>query len=88
MTTFKIERLARVKAMALTGEARTVRLNARLSLRDVALSIGVDTSTVGRWETGRRVPRGTAAWRYAELIDRLAGTQVTLPDGASTSPQP
>jgi len=67
----KAGRLARVKAMAASGQAREVRLRCRLSLRDVALAVGVDASTVGRWEGGSRIPRGDAAWRYADLIDRL-----------------
>lgn len=71
MNAIKGERLARVKAMAASGEARRVRLAARLSLRDVGLAVGVDQSTVSKWEAGDRVPRGDAAWRYADLIERL-----------------
>lgn len=71
MNLAKAQRLARVKAMAADGSARQVRLAARLALRDIALAVGVDTSTIGRWETGSRVPRGDAAWRYADLIERL-----------------
>ena len=71
----RAERLATVKAMAADGSARRVRIAARLSLRDVALAVGVNTSTVGKWETGTRVPRGDAAWRYADLITRLQRAQ-------------
>lgn len=71
----KAERLARVKAMATNGEARAIREHARLSLRDVGLAVGVDGSTVGKWERGQRVPQGDASWRYAELIARLERAQ-------------
>jgi DNA-binding transcriptional regulator YiaG len=70
--TTRVERLARARAMTTTGEARSVRKRSRLSLADVGRTVGVDTSTVGRWERGERVPRGDAAWRYADLLDRLA----------------
>lgn len=76
MNASRAGRLARVKTMAADGRARQVRLDARLSLRDVGLAVGVDTSTVGRWERGERIPRGDAAWRYADLIDRLGRQQV------------
>lgn len=81
MNLSKATRLARVKAMAASGEAKRVRTDARLSMRDVAMAVGVDTSTVCKWEAGTRVPRGDAAWRYAELIDGLA--RRTAASGAS-----
>ncbi|MDP9270648.1 MAG: helix-turn-helix domain-containing protein [Chloroflexota bacterium] len=53
---------------------RLLREGARLSLRDVAEALGVERSTVSRWETGRRLaPRDPAMLaRYVELLDRLA----------------
>lgn len=71
----RAERLATVKAMAADGRAKAVRRAARLSLRDVGMAVGVDTSTVGKWERGQRVPTGDAAWRYADLITRLQRSQ-------------
>jgi DNA-binding transcriptional regulator YiaG len=65
------ERLQAVRASTTSGTARSIRLDARLSLHDVASSIGVDCSTVARWERGERLPRGAAALRYAALLDRL-----------------
>lgn len=67
----KAERLARAKQMAADGTARRIRLANRLAQRDIGLAVGVDTSTVARWENGTRVPRGDAAWRYADLLARL-----------------
>jgi DNA-binding transcriptional regulator YiaG len=72
VTTAKAQRLVRARAMTASGEAREVRKRSRLSLADVGRTVGVDTSTVARWERGERVPRGDAAWRYADLLDRLS----------------
>jgi len=65
-------RLARVRQLTATGEARRLRLRARLSLGDIARSIGVERTTVLRWERGERQPRGSAALEYGDLLDRLA----------------
>jgi DNA-binding transcriptional regulator YiaG len=66
-----VEQLAEARALIASGEARRIRRAARLSLADVAAAIPADLSAVGRWERGQRVPRGTAALRYADLIARL-----------------
>ncbi len=71
MTNNELRALARVRAMTANGQAREVRTRARLSMADVAATLGVGTSTVARWETGRRVPHGKAALRYAKLLDDL-----------------
>ena len=63
--------LAEARLAAATGEARALRTNARLSLSDVARVCGVDPSTVHRWESGKRTPRGLAAMRYARLVRSL-----------------
>jgi hypothetical protein len=56
-----------------SGAARALRLSARLSLAEVANEIGAgDPTTVWRWETGQRRPRGALAERYADLLDLLA----------------
>jgi transcriptional regulator with XRE-family HTH domain len=66
-------RLAAVRAAAADGRARQLRLAARLSLADVGRACGVDQSTVYRWETGRRSPRGEAALRYEAFLRALEG---------------
>jgi transcriptional regulator with XRE-family HTH domain len=50
---------------------RRVREDAGLTIAAVAELMRVDTSTVSRWETGERVPRGTLASRYRALLARL-----------------
>ena len=64
-------KIARMRALAESGEARRIRQRARLGLTEVAGACGVDQSTVYRWETGRRRPRGAAAARYAHLLEAL-----------------
>ncbi|MDP8931597.1 MAG: helix-turn-helix domain-containing protein [Actinomycetota bacterium] len=71
MTQTKALRLARVRAVVVSGEAQRLRKAARLSISEIAAACGVDQSTVWRWERGRRVPRGERALKYGELIDSL-----------------
>lgn len=57
--------------MAATGQARAMRLSARLSLRDLARDVGVNATTILRWEAGTSRPSGAAALRYLGALDRL-----------------
>jgi DNA-binding transcriptional regulator YiaG len=65
------ERLASARYLVASGQARRIRHAADLSLAEVSRVVGVDLSTVGRWERRERVPRGAAALKYAELLQRL-----------------
>jgi DNA-binding transcriptional regulator YiaG len=65
------EELALIRQAAATGEAKAVRVGARLSLADLAREIGVAPSTVCRWEKGSRSPRGLPAIAYGRLLRRL-----------------
>ena len=65
------ERLASARDLVASGQARRIRHAADLSLAEVSRVVGVDLSTVGRWERRERVPRGAAALKYAELLQRL-----------------
>lgn len=66
-----IVELARAKALVRSGAGRTVRQAAGLSLAEVGTALGVDPSTVYRWETGERHPRGERALAYADVLRRL-----------------
>ena len=60
-----------VRALARSGEARTIREAAGLSIREVAAAVGVAPSTVWRWENGAVMPRWEDAQRYARLLQQL-----------------
>lgn len=69
-------RLARVRALIASGQAQRLREGARLSLHDVALSIGVDDSAVCLWENHRREPRSSVELlAYEALLKRLEASQ-------------
>lgn len=63
--------LAVARRLAANGEARRLRVASGLSLGDIARDVGVGVSTVSRWETGQRSPRGEAALRYAGVLAEL-----------------
>ena len=68
----RAEQLSRVRLLAASGQAHEIRVKSMTSQDDFARSIGVNTSTISRWERGERVPSGDAALRYGRLLDRLA----------------
>ncbi|MFJ7590817.1 helix-turn-helix domain-containing protein [Streptomyces sp. NPDC097617] len=63
-----LHRVSTVRRLAAVGEARAVRIARRISLREMAATLGVRPSTVSRWETGRAVPRSAVALRWADLL--------------------
>lgn len=65
------KRLARVRQLAASGEARRIRLKAKLSLNDVGRPVGVSHTAILNWELGRRRPTGDAAFRYLEVLDAV-----------------
>lgn len=69
----KAEKLARVRHMCRTGEARGIREGAGLSLAEMADSIASDmsASTIMRWERGQRVPHGPRALAYFRVLRDL-----------------
>lgn len=68
----EVERLTQVRRMCITGEARRRRLDARLSVNELAAACGVSGLTVHRWETGSRRPRRDAALRYLNVLEKIA----------------
>lgn len=63
--------LSRVRELVTSGKARQIRIEARLSIAEVAASLGVTPAAVSRWESRHRSPRGVAALRYLDLLERL-----------------
>jgi len=62
--------LVRMRALVHGGVVRDLRVDAGLTLREVAKAVGVTASTIHRWEHGKR-PTGDAAVRYARLLFEL-----------------
>jgi transcriptional regulator with XRE-family HTH domain len=67
--------LIQVRRLATSGEAKAIREEAGLSIREVADAIDVSPSGLFRWENGKRTPRGEAAVRYAKFLERLASSE-------------
>ena len=63
--------LAQIRVLAASGLARTIRINAAVSLREIAADIGVAPTSVQRWETAQRAPRGLPAVRYLRVMESL-----------------
>lgn len=64
--------LLRVAArLAEDGTGRQIRVQAKVPMHLIAKSIGVDESTISRWERGQRQPRGEGAIRWADLLNEL-----------------
>jgi DNA-binding transcriptional regulator YiaG len=70
--------IAAAREAAKTGEARRLREAAGLSQVEVALTVGVTSQAVNRWESRSRSPRGRAAVRYGRLLERLADRERTM----------
>lgn len=77
-----LELLVRVRQLASSGEARQLRLAARLSQSEVADVCGTAPSVISRWERNQQRPRGRAAQLYATLIIGLAETHGGARDAA------
>jgi DNA-binding transcriptional regulator YiaG len=68
----KLRALVRIRGLTASGAARSARVASRLSLSELARRVDdVSPSTIYRWETCRRSPRGSLAIRYLEVIDEL-----------------
>ncbi len=74
-----VEQLIQARVFIASGEARRIREAAGLSLVSVGGAVGADPSAIGRWERGERIPRSTAALKYAQLITRLRAQLVASP---------
>jgi DNA-binding transcriptional regulator YiaG len=61
----------RARSLAASGEGRRIRLEANVSLREMAPDVKAHWSTIARWETGETRPRGEAARRWVALLDEL-----------------
>lgn len=53
------------------ARARAVRMEAKLTLAEIASALDVTPSAVSLWEQGKRFPRPPVADRYAAVLNRL-----------------
>ncbi len=67
----ELEALAVLRQACVTGQALEARERAGISLAEAARAAGVSAPTLSRWETGRRLPGGAAALRYAGVLNTL-----------------
>jgi DNA-binding transcriptional regulator YiaG len=65
-------RLAKVRRLAATGEARQIRQRAELSMSEIAAAVGVHEATVSQWERGKQRPRGEAALQYLAVLEAIS----------------
>ncbi|QOK21395.1 helix-turn-helix transcriptional regulator [Janibacter indicus] len=77
--TENVQQLAMVRHLARTGEARRRRQAARLSLSEVAAAVGVSEATVSRWERAQRLPKGTNALAFLEVLQAIDDTPRQVP---------
>jgi transcriptional regulator with XRE-family HTH domain len=62
-----------MRAATLDGNAKRIRLEALVSVTELAERVGVSAVSVTRWENGQRMPRGQTARRYAATLLELQG---------------
>lgn len=85
MTKAHALRLVQLRAAISTGETRRLRVEARLSISEMAAACGVDQSTLWRWEQGKRLPRGEHAVRYADVLDSLQSETAAAAEDRQTA---
>ena len=63
--------IARTRGDLATGRARQLRVDAGVSLAEVAAVLKVSRQAAGQWETGRTRPSAVHALAYGRLLARL-----------------
>ncbi|MFE5218415.1 MULTISPECIES: helix-turn-helix domain-containing protein [unclassified Streptomyces] len=72
MTSEDLRRISAVRVLVASGKVRERRENRRLTLREIADTVGASVSTVHRWEQGAAAPRSAAALRLADVLEITA----------------
>lgn len=57
---------------ARSGRGARIRRNAGVTQAQLARELGVTSTAISRWETGRRTPRDAQAAEYARVLRTLA----------------
>lgn len=71
MTNDDLVAITRLRRRLRSGSARAIRTGAGASLGEVAQTVGVNKATISRWESGKRIPSGALAQKYAGVLDDL-----------------
>lgn len=59
------------KDRTMRHHARSIRVQARVTQSRMATALGVDRTTLARWEAGTMQPRPAQRQRWQELLDQL-----------------
>lgn len=71
MDNTQLASLALIRRYCRDGTARTVRVEAGLSVRELASAAGVSFAAISKWERNLAIPRAEGGLRYAESIAEL-----------------
>jgi hypothetical protein len=73
VTESDVRRVSRLRRLAATGHARTLRRRGHLSLAEMASAIGdgVPLSALSRWERGLTTPSTRNALAWAQALERV-----------------
>lgn len=78
----QIAQISTIRELLLTGEAERMRRSAGILRSEVARRIGCSQSTVGRRESGERVPRSDVCLVVAAAYGELASLAAPVGAGA------
>jgi transcriptional regulator with XRE-family HTH domain len=67
-----LRRFRRRQTLPPAAERARIRQAVGLTQAEIAMVLGVDRTTVCRWERGNRQPRRTHLDKYVALLERLA----------------
>lgn len=65
------------------AERARIRREARITLREFAIVLGVTTTTVYRWELGATEPKAGHAVAYADLLGKIRDALASAPEQES-----
>jgi len=71
VTTRQLMKIAEVRRRLKSGEARELRIAARMTLSEAARAAGVSTASAWRYENSERTPRPAQALAWSRLLERL-----------------
>jgi transcriptional regulator with XRE-family HTH domain len=71
MTAKELVRIAKMRQRFESGEARSLRVAANLTLSEAAQAAGVSAVSLWRYENALRSPRPAQALSYARFLDQL-----------------